>query len=84
MDATVIDFLHKLHVLKCLFLQVRFGCGFSTKLKHLVCATVVTVKIKICTGHMHVPLIEKNLHSITMCQKQFFAKVSHVVHLKGI
>ena len=43
------QYLPKLHVSECLLLEVRFGCGSSTKIKTadnepLICATVVTFK----------------------------------------
>ena len=51
MYVTVIDCFLKLHLLKCPFLRVRFAYGYSTKIKtanieRIICATVVTIKIK--------------------------------------
>ena len=47
--ATVIDCFLKLHISKCIYFKVRFGSGFSTKIKtayiERIRATVVTVKM---------------------------------------
>ena len=75
--------LRKLRVSKIqnvFFLEVRCGCGSSTKIKtadieRVMCATVLTLKKNIgkgksVSGDMHVSMIEINLHNITRYQKQ--------------
>ena len=66
MDANVIDCLLKLHVSKCLFVEVGFGCGSSTKIKtanieRIICAT------------------ELNLRNITMYHKSRKGKQASLV-----
>ena len=68
-------------------LEVRFGCGFSTKIKtaaieRIMCATVVTLqknvgKGKSVLGDMHVLIIEIKLHNIT----RYYTKSSVYFHL---